>query len=129
MADDLYDIFFYGSIHQGDELVVTKKRVAKLLNIKDDKIDALFSHPDGIQLKSAATLKVAEQYKAALTKVGAKCEFQPTKVKPKPKPKLTKPGGPLELIPKSDAAASKERVFTCPACQFEKTLAADEASP
>ena len=71
-----YDIIFYGAETKSNQLDDIKKRVAKILRLNDQKLEALFSRWGGVVLKHGVSLEGAEKAKKILTEAGALCFFR-----------------------------------------------------
>jgi tetratricopeptide (TPR) repeat protein len=117
-VSELYDVVFYGTNQEGEELERTKERVAKLLHLDREKLESLFGRQGGVVLRSSVTQDVAQKYQMALKQAGVRCNSRPAKAK------VNK----LELAP-IDEAGSDQRKFICPACGNQRSLEAGEGSP
>ena len=115
---ELYDVVFYGTDQEGEQLEHTKERVAKLLQLDREKLESLFGQQSGVILRSGVTQDIAQKYQLALTQAGVRCNSRPSKVDA---------ANNLELVPLEERPAQTQ--FACPACGFQKKLEAGEPLP
>ena len=113
----LYDVTFYGSDHEGEQLIATKARVAQLLSLPPERVDALFKQKGGVILKTGIPIETAQKYQTALTEAGGNCNCKPSTSKERV----------LELVEHVDVFQQKR--FVCPACGFIKDLNEEEPTP
>ncbi len=114
---ELYDVVFYGTDQQGEQLERIKARVAKLLQLDREKLESLFGQQSGVVLRSGVVQDIAQKYQIALTQAGVRCNSRPSKAE------VNK----LELVPLEKRPAQEQ--FVCPACGFQKKLEAGEPLP
>jgi|GEM_PF-2974079 len=117
-VSELYDVVFYGTDQEGEQLERTKARVAKLLHLDREKLESLFGRQGGVVLRSGVAQDIAQKYQMALTQAGVRCNSRPSKVEAVDK---------LELVPLEERPVGEQ--FACPACGYKKKLAAGEPLP
>ena len=74
MSDPLYEVIFYGQIHEDAELNEVKARIGKMFKADEVTIARLFSGKR-IVVKRNLSAEAADKYSIAFAQVGAICEL------------------------------------------------------
>lgn len=85
MPIDQYDIFFTGTIIEGQDEAEVRIKVGQIFKASGDKLDRLFSG-EPIKIKSGVDLDTASKYRVAFREAGALIDIKPVGSKPSPKP-------------------------------------------
>ena len=76
MSDFLYEVVFYGQIHEDAELDAVKASIAKMFKTDQATTKYLFSGKR-IVIKKNLSAEAADKYSMAFAKAGAICELAP----------------------------------------------------
>ena len=76
MSDFLYEVVFYGQIHEDAELDAVKASIAKMFKTDQATTKYLFSGKR-IVIKKNLSAEAADRYSEAFAKAGAICELAP----------------------------------------------------